>query len=85
MIRDDQGDLIYKSEVAKFDAVVDDLAERYEQGQPVLVGTISVEKSEYLSKQLAASEASRTRCSTPSSTRVRRRSSPRPVDSAPSP
>ena len=44
----DQADLIYKTEDAKFDAVVDDLAERYETGQPVLVGTISVEKSEKL-------------------------------------
>ncbi len=52
-VRLDQADLIYKSEAAKFDAVVEDIAERYEKGQPVLVGTISVEKSEYLSKQLA--------------------------------
>jgi preprotein translocase subunit SecA len=48
----DQADLIYKSEVAKFGAVVDDLAQRFEAGQPVLVGTISVEKSEYLSRLL---------------------------------
>ena len=52
MVRADQADKIYKSEVAKFDAVVDDLVERYDSGQPVLVGTISVEKSEYLSSQL---------------------------------
>src|SRR5207249_3583998 len=52
MIRDDQGDLIYKTEDAKFTAVVEDLVERRETGQPVLVGTISVEKSEYLSRQL---------------------------------
>ncbi len=52
MIRDDQGDLIYKTEEAKFNAVVEDLVERHEKGQPVLVGTISVEKSEYLSRQL---------------------------------
>ncbi len=52
VVRADDADLIYKTELAKFDAVVDDLAERYEKGQPVLVGTISVEKSEYLSKQL---------------------------------
>jgi preprotein translocase subunit SecA len=50
--RDDLGDLIYKSEDAKFGAVVDDLAERYSAGQPVLVGTISVEKSEKLSRLL---------------------------------
>jgi len=48
----DQADLIYKSEVGKYDAVVNDIAERHTLGQPVLVGTISVEKSEYLSRQL---------------------------------
>ncbi|HSH23218.1 MAG TPA: preprotein translocase subunit SecA, partial [Acidimicrobiales bacterium] len=48
VIRDDHGDLIYKTEAAKFDAVVDDIAERYESGQPVLVGTVSVAKSERL-------------------------------------
>jgi preprotein translocase subunit SecA len=51
--RIDQADLIYKGEVGKFDAVTDDIAERYEAGQPVLVGTVSVEKSEYLSRQLS--------------------------------
>ncbi|NYE94904.1 preprotein translocase subunit SecA [Psychromicrobium silvestre] len=53
MIRIDQPDLVYKNEVVKFDAVVEDIAERHELGQPILVGTTSVEKSEYLSKQLA--------------------------------
>ncbi|PYC66477.1 preprotein translocase subunit SecA [Streptomyces tateyamensis] len=48
----DQPDLIYKSEPAKFAAVVDDIAEKHEKGQPVLVGTVSVEKSEYLSQEL---------------------------------
>ncbi len=52
MIRDDQGDLIYKTEEAKFNAAVEDIVERHAAGQPVLVGTISVEKSEYLSRQL---------------------------------
>ncbi|QKT08123.1 preprotein translocase subunit SecA [Gordonia sp. X0973] len=52
MIRKDQTDLIYKTEEAKFDAVVDDIAERHEKGQPVLIGTTSVERSEYLSRQL---------------------------------
>jgi preprotein translocase subunit SecA len=52
MIRMDQSDLVYKTEEAKFDAVVEDLVERHEKGQPVLVGTVSVEKSEYLSAQL---------------------------------
>ena len=49
MIRDDQQDLIYKTEDAKWNAVVEDIAERHEQGQPVLVGTVSIEKSEKLS------------------------------------
>ena len=52
VVRLDEADLIYKSEDAKFDAVVDDIAERHENGQPVLVGTASVEKSELLSKKL---------------------------------
>ena len=52
VIRVDEPDLIYKSEDAKFDAVVDDLQERVEKGQPVLVGTASVEKSEKLGKLL---------------------------------
>jgi preprotein translocase subunit SecA len=52
MVRNDQPDLIYKGEDAKFDSVVADLAERYERGQPVLVGTISVAKSEKLSRAL---------------------------------
>ncbi|MET0475999.1 MAG: preprotein translocase subunit SecA [Mycobacterium sp.] len=51
MIRQDQTDLIYKTEEAKYIAVVDDVSERYEKGQPVLIGTTSVERSEYLSKQ----------------------------------
>ena len=53
MVRVDQPDLIYKGEDGKFDAVVEDLAEHHDRGQPVLVGTISVEKSEKLSKALA--------------------------------
>ncbi|MGO1054467.1 preprotein translocase subunit SecA [Crossiella sp. CA198] len=52
MQRKDQGDLIYKTEPAKFEAVAEDIAERHENGQPVLVGTTSVERSEYLSKLL---------------------------------
>jgi preprotein translocase subunit SecA len=49
MIRKDQSDLIYRTEEAKFIAVVEDLYARHEKGQPVLVGTTSVERSEYLS------------------------------------
>ncbi|NBR99148.1 MAG: preprotein translocase subunit SecA [Actinobacteria bacterium] len=52
MVRVDQADLIFKTEVAKFEAVVKDLEERHAKGQPVLVGTISVEKSEQLSRKL---------------------------------
>jgi preprotein translocase subunit SecA len=52
MVRQDMHDLIYKNEVAKFDAVVEDIVGRNENGQPVLVGTVSVEKSEYLSTLL---------------------------------
>ena len=52
MVRKDQTDLIYKTEEAKFIAVTDDIAERYEKGQPVLIGTTSVERSEYLSRML---------------------------------
>jgi len=50
--RVDQPDLIYKSEPAKFAAVVEDIAEKHEKGQPILVGTVSVEKSEYLAQEL---------------------------------
>jgi preprotein translocase subunit SecA len=53
MVRLDQSDLIYKNEEIKFAMVVEDIAERHRLGQPVLVGTTSVEKSEYLSKLLA--------------------------------
>jgi preprotein translocase subunit SecA len=52
MVRADHADLIYKAEDPKFDSVVEDLAHRYETGQPVLVGTISVAKSEKLSREL---------------------------------
>ncbi len=52
MVRSDQPDLVYRTEEAKFASVVDDIAERSNRGQPVLVGTTSVEKSEYLSQQL---------------------------------
>ena len=52
LIREDNPDLIYKSEDAKFAAVVDDIVERHASGQPVLVGTASVSKSEHLSRLL---------------------------------
>jgi preprotein translocase subunit SecA len=53
--RSDQSDLIYKSEIAKFQAVATDILERHKKGQPVLVGTVSVEKSEELSQILTRS------------------------------
>ncbi|WP_062386513.1 preprotein translocase subunit SecA [Demequina iriomotensis] len=52
MVRQDQADLLYKNEQAKFAAVIDDILARNAKGQPVLVGTVSVEKSESLSKEL---------------------------------
>jgi preprotein translocase subunit SecA len=52
MVRADHADLIYKTEEAKFEAVADDIADCHDAGQPVLVGTISVEKSEVLSRVL---------------------------------
>ena len=52
MVRADQADLVFKTEEAKFNAVVEDLIERHEKGQPVLVGTASVAKSELLSRLL---------------------------------
>ncbi len=52
MVRVDQADLIYKTEKSKFEAVVADIEARHKKGQPVLVGTVSVEKSEVLSRHL---------------------------------
>ena len=54
MVRIDQADLVYRTEEAKYDAVVEDIAERHAKGQPMLVGTVSVEKSEQLSAKLQA-------------------------------
>ena len=51
--RIDNPDRVYRDEIAKFKAVVKDIKERHEKGQPILVGTASVENSEYLSRQLA--------------------------------
>ncbi|MBV9792377.1 MAG: preprotein translocase subunit SecA [Actinobacteria bacterium] len=52
MIRADESDVVYQTQAAKFDACVEDIAERHRHGQPVLVGTVSVEKSEILSQLL---------------------------------
>ena len=52
MIRVDHSDVVYKKELNKFDAVIDQIEECHQKGQPVLVGTITIEKSEILSKML---------------------------------
>lgn len=52
MIRKDLPDVVYRTEVGKFQAAVEEIVERHKTGQPVLVGTISIEKSEVLSKLL---------------------------------
>ncbi len=52
MIRKDQDDVVYKTEAAKFNALIEQVIECHEKGQPVLVGTVSIEKSEILSKLL---------------------------------
>ncbi len=52
MIRKDLPDRIYRSEIAKYNAVVNDVAERHNVGQPVLIGTVSIEKNELLSQML---------------------------------
>jgi len=55
VVRNDENDLIFKSKESKFEAVARDIKERYEHGQPVLVGTIAVETSEFLSQLLERS------------------------------
>ncbi|HEX2648040.1 MAG TPA: preprotein translocase subunit SecA, partial [Candidatus Dormibacteraeota bacterium] len=52
MVRDDNADVIYKTEKSKFEAVIDEIVEMNQLGRPVLVGTVSVEKSERLAKML---------------------------------
>jgi preprotein translocase subunit SecA len=52
MIREDKDDLVYRIKKAKYDSVVQDIVERHEKGQPVLVGTVSVEVSEHISTLL---------------------------------
>ncbi|WP_370239722.1 preprotein translocase subunit SecA [Nocardioides sp.] len=52
MVRVDQPDLVYRTEEAKYEAVAEDIAEKHRTGQPILVGTVSVEKSDYLSALL---------------------------------
>jgi len=52
MIRNDMPDVVYRTEVEKFNAIIEDIKERVEKGQPSLVGTVSIEKSELLSNAL---------------------------------
>ena len=79
--RHDHPDVVYKTETAKFHAVIENIVECHEKGQPVLVGTISIEKSELLSQMLKR-RGIRHECSTRSTTTRRRRSSRRPVSTA---
>lgn len=58
MIRKDLNDAIYKNEKAKFNAIVQSVKESHEKGQPVLIGTVSIEKSEKLSNILKKKELS---------------------------
>ena len=57
IVRKDQVDFIYRSEMGKYNALVEDIIERNEKGQPILVGTISVEKSELVSDLLDKRES----------------------------
>ena len=52
MVRKDMPDVVYKTEKGKFNAVIEDIAAHHQKGQPILVGTISIEKSEQLSALL---------------------------------
>ncbi|WP_317221409.1 preprotein translocase subunit SecA, partial [Phocaeicola vulgatus] len=52
ILREELADCVYKSELGKFNAVVEDIIERHKNNQPVLVGTVSIEKSEVLSMLL---------------------------------
>ena len=81
VIRVDYPDSVYKTEAGKFRAVIAQIEECHKNNQPVLVGTISIEKSEYLSKL----RASGTRCSTPNITKRKPPSLRRRASSAPSP
>lgn len=56
MIRKDENDVVYKTEQAKFNAIVEDIKERQKKGQPVLVGTVSIERSERIGQALAAAK-----------------------------
>ncbi len=78
LIRRDVPDVVYKTEREKFDAVVEDIIARHQKAQPILVGTVSIEKSERL-PSCSRSAGCATRSSTPNITNARPRSWPRPV------
>jgi len=52
IVRDDMADVVYRSQQAKYKALMDDIAEAHQAGQPVLVGTVAIETSEFISKLL---------------------------------
>ena len=72
LARKDLPDAVYKTEQGKFRAVIRKIVECHEKGQPVLVGTISIEKSEELSRHAETRAASSTRCSTPNTMKKKR-------------
>jgi len=83
MVRDDRNDQIYKTKDGKWAAVVNEITERNERGQPVLVGTISVEVSELLSQQLDQRGIKHTVLNAkPEHAEREARSSPRPASPA---
>jgi preprotein translocase subunit SecA len=85
MIRDDLQDVVFKSKREKFNAAVEDIKERHEAGQPILVGTISIETSEMLSRKLKKQGIRHNVLNAKQHDRARRRSSPRRGARVPSP
>ena len=71
MVRKDHPDRIYRTEIGKFHAVVDDVKERHQQGQPVLLGTVSISKDELFYPPYSTRPVYPTRSSTPRITRRR--------------
>ena len=79
MVRKDHSDQVFLNRNGKYRAVINEIKDAHARQQPVLVGTTSIEVSEMLSDQLQGRRRRRTKCSTPSSTSAKRRSSRRPV------
>ena len=78
MIRKDQSDVIYKTVNAKYKAVVNHIENLHKEGQPVLVGTVSIEVSEAISRMLGSKNHPPLKFSTQSITNAKRKSSPVP-------